>query len=120
MKKKKITGKSFLFLITFLSFVSIIVFLIFFVLYAPGHYQGGTDITSMIIDKTFIILLIINLVSAILSFGICLKECYDLIRKKKIFSKKELWNILLGVYPICCILYIWNWDLSQYLRMLGM
>lgn len=118
---KKFTLESFLFLITFLSFLAIVLFSVFFVIYAPGHYEWDTDVRSLsskIVDIIFAILLLISNVCCIFSFCLVLKVIYDLIRGKRKASMIQFKNILLGLYPILCVFFLCSGNFDTFLEYL--
>lgn len=110
----KITKKTILFIVTGLSFLSILLFLMFFAVFAPGNYQLGliNDLTKPSIPNImFAMLLLINDICVFLSFFMFLRVCFFIVRDRK-FTPVYLGVIVMGLYPIVCISFLCSWKFS--------
>ena len=109
-----------IFLLTFVSFVAILLFLWYFAIFAPGNcnLEGPIKESGQYgMDIAFAALLIINQLCCLLSFAQCLKECYFVLHMKTL-SIKSVFVMILGIYPALVILALCSWDcntLVQYL-----
>ena len=109
-----------IFLLTFVSFVAILLFLWYFAIFAPGNYnlEGSIKESGQYeMGIAFSALLIINQLCCLLSFAQFLKECYFVLRRK-VLPIKSVFVMILGIYPVLVILALCSWDcntLVQYL-----
>lgn len=118
MHQNKTTHFSFygkiLFILTFISFLSIILFLMFFTAYAPGNYPLGSISHAShksIMDIFFAILLFVNNIFVILSFVEFVKLCVRAGLKRQVVLKTVLSGIAF-LYPIVIIFSLCNWRFS--------
>lgn len=108
------TYRAVLYTVTLLSFLTIVLFLLFFVLYAPGNYplEGLTGNTQKtVLDVAFALLLLVNDVCVILSLLEFLKICYQMVCKHS-FEWKQMGNVIASTYPVIVILFLCGWQIS--------
>jgi len=106
----KITYRNRVYIVTLISFIAIVLFLIFFAIYAPGNYSPDAN-GSSVLDVIFAVILLANDICVILSLIEFIRSCC-LIFQEKHFSLKRFGEIIAGVYPIILILFLCNWNLS--------
>lgn len=116
----RLTYRAILFLLTLISFLSILLFLLFFTAYAPNNYTLGVSVESSpkpIVDIVFAILLLINDICVILSFLECIRVCYHILCKQQ-FTWVQAKSIMISLYPVMIIAFLSGWDFSTFVQYL--
>lgn len=97
---------------TFLTFFAILMFFVYFTAVAPGSYQFDTqskNVQSTLLDAVLALIITANCACTFCSLLDALKTGHSVL-KHKCLHLRQLFQMLMGIYPTLLLLCICSWD----------